>query len=1062
MPTGLQKMVVELPFDGKLEQKESQQIRPQSDFTKLTNVDLSEPGKIKRRVGFADMSISTFGGAGFGNIEKLAARGDELLSLQNTQITLGSGAGTGNAGDSILSYSPSADRWKNHAKIPRPTLRKILTNREGDSHTSSCAVTDDGKYMMVAWVATAFKYSGGVGQGVLAQIYDISISPPVLIEDTFVLDSTAATTAPLLVKCIALGNGDLVACWNYSGAASAFVFHVNGYSTVSRTWRTEATIAPHGGIGIDFDVVPYTTTSFVVAMRWDSAARLILRQVSLSGATYAQTATLVSTVTLGLIAFAVSFHSGVLTVLASTGSDVYYYRAANLTTFATDALSIATGGSSRWTRVGIVGVSSTDSWAFWWDRGVGGATPTATSLAWQKMVSGAGSGGQHTMGGVALTHNPFQISGRVYIPVAGADPEVTTGFYFTRYGYALFEIDTANPANIYATGMCAASWATDIGNHKIGFGSAGEYTYALRGCVVGSKYYQSDFVVGEFTRGHAYGNVGLTTAQDALDIIQFDFADPKRWDSRQHNGQTIFAGAMPWVYDGASGYECGWIWRARCVRAIATNGGSLVADTTYNVRVVYEYLDGDQRYWYSAPNYAVEPGEASASFTTTTLNKTAKITVKRPCFTAMDKAYTNQTIRPRILVFMTNPPVSGDEEYFLAVVVEYDPRAQAFQDVVVSSLPSDQEKADRPYNFGGELDNYGPPPCQLIENHRDRLFAYSTYDFRLWYTKPSTIGRGVEWVLEQSIMPPEEIVAIASNESALICFTSRSIYALEGYGPSPTGLPPDAFSRLVLVTAEVGCSETAACARTPVGIIFRAHQGWYLLTRTMELNYIGAPVESTFKNIASYTTRSIDVDLKKGCVRIMVSDTNEDFLFIYWYDTNRWSIDTLPTLRTWRDQIVIKDSLYMADTDAVCKRSDSCYEDTQHGSDKLYTMVVQTGWIRFDTLTQMKRVWRELLSCRKLAASDLRVIVSYDFDFAKNTVVSLIADTDLDSATSYTLRFHNSVQKVKSVLVYIADYQSFNPPGPFDGQTEGFELYGLGFELGLKRGAAKSSLTETR
>jgi len=456
----------------------------------------------------------------------------------------------------------------------------------------------------------------------------------------------------------------------------------------------------------------------------------------------------------------------------------------------------------------------------------------------------------------------------------------------------------------------------------------------------------------------------------------------------------------------------------------------------------------------------VEFGGASATVDTDGVNKTINITFRPPSFTAMDKAYRNQTIRPRILVFMTNPPNFGAEEYFLVATQDFDPRWQTYSTITISTVAG-LENSDRPYTFGGELENYTPPPATAIESHRDRMFAFSTYDFRAWYSKPLAYARGVEWVQEQTIPCPQEVVGMASLESALACFTKEQIYVLEGYGPSSTGVPPDAFARLVLLSAEVGLAEPQAFARTPVGVIFRSNQGWWLLDRTLSLKYLGAPAERTMKELDAYVTRSVDVDLKRGVVRFLMSNASEDMRLCYWYDTDRWSTDTLPSGRTFRDAQVIGDNYYIADTDVCMKLSTSSYEDGQHGLNRVYQMQVVSGWIRFDNLAQVKRVWRILVSLYKVAASGISMLTYRDFDTTTPTGVSAWADADLLTG-SHILRVHQIYQKVRAVKISVQDLQNTNPPGPFSGTTAGFELLGFGFELGLKRGAAKAPATETK
>jgi hypothetical protein len=326
---------------------------------------------------------------------------------------------------------------------------------------------------------------------------------------------------------------------------------------------------------------------------------------------------------------------------------------------------------------------------------------------------------------------------------------------------------------------------------------------------------------------------------------------------------------------------------------------------------------------------------------------------------------------------------------------------------------------------------------------------FDSYDKCVKYTKPISRGRGCEWALEQVVPTPQDIVAIVSLETSLVLFSNKQIYALDGYGPNAVGLPPDAFSRLILVSAEVGCMEENAAARTPVGVLFRGYQGFWLLDRTMSLQYLGSPMENAAQVSETASVLSMDVDQKKACVRILMRGQDYDFILNYWYDSNKWSVDLLDPIagdRTHYDAVVIGDDYYITDASHVMQRSAAWVDGAHTGSE--YYMRVKTGYLRLGNMTQMKRLWRVLSSVQKVGAGPLTITVS-----GPDTLTPAVfrwEDADL-SSNRHVLRCHLPVQKVKAVQVEYNDRDNVDLVSTV---TEGFRFFGAGFEVGLK-GAAK-------
>jgi hypothetical protein len=232
----------------------------------------------------------------------------------------------------------------------------------------------------------------------------------------------------------------------------------------------------------------------------------------------------------------------------------------------------------------------------------------------------------------------------------------------------------------------------------------------------------------------------------------------------------------------------------------------------------------------------------------------------------------------------------------------------------------------------------------------------------------------------------------------------------------------------------------------------------------MGVSYLGSPVEADLDElVASGTLRTLTsvVDEKSNCMRIYCAGTLGDITysdgfssscvrFNYWFDTGRWSVDTLQSTNPqWATYHLGKNYVIWGNQiqSAIAYEDDSVHTDVGN----FFAMEVHTGWIRFGDLNSFKRVWRTLIALEVPAnnASNLRTVISTDFGAPINSDTFLY--TDLGAGGTKLLRIHHLKQKVRSVQVSLVESEGDDP------DPSGFRFYGIGFELGMKRGAYKAA-----
>jgi len=91
----------------------------------------------------------------------------------------------------------------------------------------------------------------------------------------------------------------------------------------------------------------------------------------------------------------------------------------------------------------------------------------------------------------------------------------------------------------------------------------------------------------------------------------------------------------------------------------------------------------------------------------------------------------------------------------------------------------------------------------------------------------------------------EPLTAIgALPDGRILLFAPTAIYYTYGQGPSDTGQGAG-FSEPQLLTDTVGCEDKRSVVYGDFGCMFKGARGFYLVTRGLELKFVGLPYEDT-------------------------------------------------------------------------------------------------------------------------------------------------------------------------------------------------------------------------
>ena len=148
------------------------------------------------------------------------------------------------------------------------------------------------------------------------------------------------------------------------------------------------------------------------------------------------------------------------------------------------------------------------------------------------------------------------------------------------------------------------------------------------------------------------------------------------------------------------------------------------------------------------------------------------------------------------------------------------------------------------YTTGGVLESIAPPGAGIMTARRDRIFIvpYESPTI-IWFSKPLELTIAAEFndVLTYRIDEGGDITGLAIQDDNIVVFKQEVIYVFAGEGPNALG--QGVFTPARKIATGIGCVDSNSVVTMKDGTFFKAKKGIYLLTRALEVAYIGAPVE---------------------------------------------------------------------------------------------------------------------------------------------------------------------------------------------------------------------------
>jgi len=306
-------------------------------------------------------------------------------------------------------------------------------------------------------------------------------------------------------------------------------------------------------------------------------------------------------------------------------------------------------------------------------------------------------------------------------------------------------------------------------------------------------------------------------------------------------GTLQLSGGITWQYDGSMPVECGFnLWPEDLDVATATTGGFIAAQD-YSYVATYEWTDAAGNLQRSAPSIPVNVTTTGATSENTVSIPTLRLTYKGGVNPVRIVLYRWSTAQPIFYqVSSISAPTLNNPTVDSVAFVDTLADSSIIGNVIL-------------YTTGGVVENIGAPASAAMALYKNRQMLINAEDRNvIYYSKPVVQNTPVEFsdLFTIYVAPTTSAqgytgptTAISAMDDKFIIFKRNSIYYMTGNGPDIAGANND-FSDPTFITSTVGCTNQQSIVFTPNGLMFQSDKGIWLLNRSLQTQYIGAPVEA--------------------------------------------------------------------------------------------------------------------------------------------------------------------------------------------------------------------------
>lgn len=538
------------------------------------------------------------------------------------------------------------------------------------------------------------------------------------------------------------------------------------------------------------------------------------------------------------------------------------------------------------------------------------------------------------------------------------------------------------------------------------------------------------------------------TLYTGVSTLNIDFDKDSSFQTVEVNNSVFITGGQLTQYDGEYPSAVGLDLFPQDLAAVDSAGGGLTVGGTYQWAVCYEWQDKNGDVHRSAPSIP-------AGLTMSAANQT--VTITYPNLRLTNKGRSGGTV-PGLKIVVYRTETLGTTFYncsgSLSPNNDFGSNYGTFVDTMSDATLVGQAIL---YTTGDVLENEPPPPCNVIGIFKDRVFL-GDLDVKdtVRYSKQLIPGDPLEFAAEFQFNLPSvggDCTGIRQFVDKLLFFKKERIYYIIGDGPNDTGEGGN-FSDPTLVNATIGCSDPKSIVESTDGIIFQGYRGFYLLDQSLQLTFIGAPVD--YYN--TLRVSSAVVVPAENQIRWQTRNASGATI-VYDYNLKQWFTFTGQAGRCatlWQQTYVRLES---TDLPVI---QDATFRDGTN----VIPLRIKTGWFSFAQVGGFQRVYRAIILGRFKSAHLLTVKISYDhnptivdtktFDPAASGLnISAFSDAAYyenaaygGGTDMYEFRIHIPRQKCQSIQLTIEDSSQ-------SGTYESVQITSVAFEIGIKDGVQR-------
>lgn len=361
------------------------------------------------------------------------------------------------------------------------------------------------------------------------------------------------------------------------------------------------------------------------------------------------------------------------------------------------------------------------------------------------------------------------------------------------------------------------------------------------------------------------------------------------------------------------------------------------------------------------------------------------------------------------------------------------------------------------YTDGGILDDEQPPSNGSVCLHRNRMWIISGDLRTVWFTKSFDDDTGFAPGFSTSfrLLFNKDITALGSLDDKLIIFAEDAIWFVAGDGPAPDGNDSD-FTQATQIQTDVGCSQPRSVVSTPMGLMFANDDGIYLLTRGLEVQFIGREVQDTFDDFPVITSGVLLHErnqVRFTCNDDVAGSATAGIVIVYDYQVEQWATRTydasaFASAVKWGSQwVAVTTDGYVLmekrEEDAAAYLDDGAFVES----------TLETAWISRSGPSAYQRIRRAHMLGRRITDADVNVYIKVDGDDSIVETRQWLSD-ELSSSAGGRVGIHLQHQKSHAIKVRAKD-SAPTGVGATLGNGQGFMWSMLGLELANKKGLEK-------